>query len=168
MWLTLLVSLKDHSALLFPTSENSFFFFFQFTAPSWLVIEIRILFLKQNYKHKRKLIISFQIPSQYSSFFDWEDKLNKYPSLLSLFLKVSVHILPYQSSWAGKSKLSYLPPLIRWNVNRDLKEKRKQALQTSGWKAFQKDRSVCVKGLHSGASWTSSRNSKEISVAAAE
>lgn len=101
--------------------------------------------------------------------FLWEDKLNKYlPSFLSLLLQVSVHILSYQRSWASKRKLSHLPPLMRWNVNRDLKEERKQPLQASGWKAFQKDSSVCVEGLDSGASWRCLRNSKETSVAAAE
>ena len=84
--------------------------------------------------------------------FLWEDKLNKYlPSFLSLLLQASVHILSYQRSWAGKRKLSHLPPLMRWNMNRDLKEERKQALQASGWKAFQKDSSVSVGGLDSAA-----------------
>ena len=136
-------------------------FFPQFTASPWQIIEIGILFLKQNYKHKRKWIIYFQIPQSVFKFL-WEDKLNKYlPSFFSLLLQVSVHILSYQRGWASKRRLSHLPPLMRWNVNRDLKEERKQPLQASGWKAFQKDSSVCVEGLDSGASWRCLRNSKE-------
>lgn len=45
---------------------------------------------------------------------------------------------------------SHLPTLTRWNLIRDLKEERKKALYTCGWKAFQTEGSVCDKGLDSG------------------
>ena len=58
-------------------------FFPQFTASPWQIIEIGILFLKLNYKHKRKWIIHFQIPSQYSNFFE---KINWINTCLASFL----------------------------------------------------------------------------------
>lgn len=58
-------------------------FFPQFTASPWQIIEIGFLFLKLNYKHKRKWIIHFQIPSQYSNVFE---KINWINTCLASFL----------------------------------------------------------------------------------
>lgn len=141
-------------------------FFPQFTASPWQIIETGVLFLKQNYKHKRKWIIHFQIPSQYSNFFEKINWINIcLASFLSSFRPLFTFYLIRGVELVRGSSLTY--PLW-WDEIWTEKEERKQALQASGWKAFQKDSSACVDGLDSGVSWRSLRNGRETSVAAAE
>ena len=99
-------------------------FFPQFTASPWQIIETGVLFLKQNYKHKRKWIIHFQIPSQYSNFFEKINWINIcLASFLSSFRLLFTFYLIRGVELVRGSSLTY--PLW-WDEIWTEKEERKQ------------------------------------------